>query len=229
MLRASQVGRDMPVGLLLAGWRDQWMKLYLSSFLIGNQKHQLTSLCQGRRAVVVANALDNLSEARMARLAGQQRELRELGFSTEELDLRYYFDEPDSLVKRLDTVDLVWVTGGNAFLLRRAMRQSGFDDCILARKHDDSLVYGGYSAGICVAGTSLRGLHLVDDANATAEGYSSGTLWDGLRLVPYCLAPHYKSDHPESSRIEQVVQFFTRNEIPFVALQDGEVLIEDAS
>ena len=80
-----------------------------------------------------------------------------------------------------------------------------------------------------MAGVSLRGLHLVDDVNVVTEEYSGEVLWDGLCLVPYCLAPHYKSDHPESSRIDQVVEYFIGNKMPFVALRDGEVLIKDAS
>ena len=54
---------------------------------------------------------------------------------------------------------LIWVNGGNVFLLRRAMQQSGLDNVIIERKSDDGFVYSGYSAGACVVGPTLRGAH----------------------------------------------------------------------
>ena len=50
---------------------------------------------------------------------------------------------------------------------------------------------------------------------------------DGLSLVPFCFAPHYRSDHPESELTEKSVEYFIDRKIPFAALRDGEVYIED--
>ena len=61
-------------------------------------------------------------------MAGSQKEaLGNLGFVPEELDLRHYFESPQGLAPALAGRGLIWIIGGNAFLLRRAMRQSGFD------------------------------------------------------------------------------------------------------
>jgi dipeptidase E len=126
----------------------------------------------------------------------------------------------------LNDVGLVWVTGGNSFLLRRAMQQSGFDEYILERRGTDTLVYGGFSAGACVAAPTLRGIHLIDVPEASAEGYANdGVIWDGLGLVPYSVAPHFKSDDSESARVDAMVQYFVENNMPFVTLRDGEVVI----
>jgi peptidase E len=60
--------------------------------------------------------------------------------------------------------DMFWATGGNAFVLRKALQRSGVDQVLDARVRAGSLAYGGSSAGACVAGSTLRGLELIDDA-----------------------------------------------------------------
>lgn len=205
------------------------MHLYLSSFLLGNRASELAPLVRTRKAAVVANALDNIeADVKRGFVHGQVEDLRGLGFQAQELDLRDYFGAPDRLAHRLNDVGLVWVTGGNSFLLRRAMNQSGFDEYVLKNKGTDTLVYGGFSAGACVAAPTLRGVHLVDVPEASAEGYANGVIWDGLGLVPYSIAPHFKSNHSESGRVDAMVQYFVDNNMPFVALRDGEVIISVA-
>jgi dipeptidase E len=204
------------------------MHLYLSSYHIGHEPHRLASMVRSPRALIVANALDNVGDQRTAFVHSQARALASLGIAAEELDLRGYFAAPGGFERRLDGVGLVWVTGGNAFLLRRAMLQSGFDAYLVRRRYDDDLVYGGFSAGACVAGPTLRGLERVDAVDATAAGYADGLVWEGLDLVPYSIAPHYRSAHGESSAVESMVAYWIDHKLPFVALRDGDVIIADA-
>ena len=148
------------------------MHLYLSSFLLGNRAGDLATLVHTQKAAIVANALDHASSSvRREYAEGQILEFSRLGFEAGELDLRDYFDSRRDLSTVLDAVGLVWVTGGNSFLLRRAMKQSGFDAYITEHRASDRLVYGGFSAGACVAGPTLRGLDIVDAPDAWAEGY----------------------------------------------------------
>jgi dipeptidase E len=205
------------------------MHLYLSSFLLGSRLGELTSLVRSPNVLVIANALDHTApQIRAWYLNGQIDALRQLGFDPRELDLRDYFGRGDGLPQRLEDAGLVWVTGGNVFLLRRAMRQSAFDTYIVSRKARDGLVYGGFSAGACVAGPTLRGCELVDEVNATAEGYVGDVVWDGLGLVSRCIAPHYKSDHEDAAGVDRMVNYFEEQGLPFVALRDGEVLVTTA-
>ena len=53
--------------------RDDPVKLYLSSLVIGNEAHRLASLTERRRAVVIANALDNMSSDRQLRVDNCER------------------------------------------------------------------------------------------------------------------------------------------------------------
>jgi dipeptidase E len=206
------------------------MRLYLSSYLLGDEARELAAMVRRPTAVVIANALDHAASAiRESHLRTIVEGLGALGFSTEEVDLRRHFGAPARIETALREAGLVWVNGGNVFLLRRAMRQSGFDRFIAERRREDGLVYGGYSAGACVAGPTLRGAHLVDSRDATAAGYEDGEILDGLGLVPYCIAPHYQSGHPDSRQVDAMVEYYLANKLPFVALRDGEVIITTAA
>ena len=85
------------------------MRLYLSSFRVGEQPEALVSLAgQGRRTAIILNALDNRLAARDEFLLGQTAELQAHGFITEELDLRNFFGKPAELEERLRDIDVVW-------------------------------------------------------------------------------------------------------------------------
>ncbi len=100
------------------------MRLYLSSFELGNRPQRLVALASPRtHASVVVNALDNFPCVRGEWLASQRQALERLGFVVEELDLRNYFGCPERLGAALQGKGLIWINGGNAFVLRRAMRQ----------------------------------------------------------------------------------------------------------
>ncbi|WP_036292423.1 Type 1 glutamine amidotransferase-like domain-containing protein [Methylosinus sp. PW1] len=204
------------------------MRLYLSSFDLGNCPEELVALARGaKEAVVVVNALDNLPEARMKWLNAQTEKLRDLGFTARELDLRDFFGKPSELEESLRGIDVVWINGGNAFILRRAMKQSGFDKQIRAALGRDEIVYAGFSAAAVIVGDSLAGLDIVDRATAVPAGYDPEVVWEGLGLLPYVIAVHFRSDHAESSDVDREIAFFQENRIPYRPLRDGEVLIID--
>lgn len=204
------------------------MKLYLSSFRLGEHPERLVDLLStNKRAAVIVNAIDDVStEARKAMLEAEINDLKTLGIEAEELDLRNYFDKKDQLNDRLATYGMVWIRGGNTFVLRRAYAYSGFDDLLREKLTDKGFVYAGYSAGICILSPSLKGLDIVDNPRIIPPGYKQDIIWDGLAFLNYTFAPHYRSDHPESAGVETEVQYCIDNKILFVALHDGEVIIE---
>jgi dipeptidase E len=107
------------------------------------------------------------------------------------------------------------------------MSQSSLDAVLARKSRDPAFVYAGYSAGSCVMGTTLRGVDLVDDPTVVPTGYSDAPVWEGLNFVPFAIAPHYRSQHPESDVMEDVIDAFIRNKIPFIALRDGEAYVSD--
>lgn len=208
------------------------MKLYLSSDGLGDNADDLANLVSGgNRIGVIRNSLDfsNIQERLNAGRDREFGELREIGLVPEEIDLRDFFDAQDDLRSVVGQLDALWVVGGNTFILRRAMRQSGFDSVLHDRAEDDRFVYAGYSAGVCVLAPTLKGIHLVDDPEEISEGYAKEVVWDGLGVIPFCIAPHYRSDHPESEMIEKAVEYFIEHKMLFIALHDGDVYIGDTS
>jgi dipeptidase E len=205
------------------------MRLYLSSFRLGNKPSELVRLLKGRqRTAMILNADDyKNAEDRGASLERESDDLRGIGLEPIELDLRDYFGKSSELRARLPSFDLLWVRGGNSFILRRALRQSGGDVVIKDLLARDGLVYGGYSAGAVVLTPSLRGVELVDDPNVVPEGYNAPIIWDCLGILAYQLLPHYKSDHPESADTDRSLEYLVDNHIPFVALRDGEAIVRD--
>jgi len=193
---------------------------------MGNQSEKLVELVEGgKNVVIVLNSRDHKGEKRNEYLADETKAFNELGFNVEELDLRKFFGKEKELEEFLRKKDLVWVDGGNTFLLRRAMKKSGFDNVIKKLLKEDSITYGGFSAGVVVLQQSLHSLDMVDNPNNISEGYESEIVWEGLGLLDFNVAVHYRSDHPESALVEKEVEYCKNNNIPYKTLSDGEVII----
>jgi dipeptidase E len=210
------------------------MRLYLSSHRFGDRMDLLLGMVgQGGRVGVISNAADSIPRADrenyLRNIHNPAAELRAHGLDVTDLDLRDYFGRPDALEEALGRLDLVWVVGGNTFLLRRAMRQSGFDVVGKKRIAEDKLIYGGFSAGAIVACPSLKGIELMDDPNTLAEGYDPEVIRDGLGLVSFHIVPHYESDHHESEAAGRTAAWMLDQAMPYRTMGDGDVLIRDAA
>jgi dipeptidase E len=206
------------------------MKFYLSSFKIGNEESKLIEMTKNgnKKVAYIHNALDFATdlERRKNSDAADISDLERLGFIVDILDLKEYFNNSEELEEKLKHYDILWVRGGNTFVLAQAMRLSGFDEIVKKYfRNNKDIVYGGYSAGICILGPTLRGIHLADDPYQKPYGEEYETIWDGLSILDYSIAPHYKSDHKESEDIDKTIEYMIDNKILFKALRDGEVII----
>lgn len=195
------------------------MRVYLSSFRLGDHSHRLLELAGGgRRVALIGNALD--AEPDNLRQAGVAREIDELSsldFAVTEVDLRNGTEATEQLL----TADVIWVRGGNVFVLRRALSDSGADAVIVDLLDRDAVVYAGYSAGACVLAPHLHGLEGVDAVAAVPE-----PIWDGLAVLDRPFVPHVRSpDHPETRACDAVSAHMTRAGQPHWALSDGDVLV----
>jgi dipeptidase E len=205
------------------------MRLYLSSFRMGGCPEQLVELARGgRRAAVIANATDvYAAEDRADAVEREMDALAALGFEAEEVDLRRYFDGAD-VHSDLQRYDVVWVRGGDVFTLRYTLARSGADEAIVSLLHGDAVVYGGYSAGPCVLGPTLRGLERVDNPEYLKLLYGEEPLWAGLGVLDFCVVPHVDSpDHPESPACNLLAEHYRQAGTPHRSLRDGDVLIVD--
>ena len=171
------------------------MRLYLASHNLGPYTNELLKLVgEGRKAFFIENARDYYPDEKRANdLQEKLAMLSELGFEVEELNLRDYFGEPDKLRNFIDShkPDLIYVSGGNVFLLATAYRLSGFDEILREDLANDKYVYGGFSAGTMVICKTVRFYghdHLVPER--VLEIYGVDAVLDGVGLVDYQLVPH---------------------------------------
>ncbi len=203
------------------------MKLYLSSFQLGDHPDRLASLVgPNKKTAIIMNAGDAFGDSERPKyLAKYTQDLMSIGLIGEELDLRKFFGKSAQLEQEMRKFGLIWAVGGNSFNLLRAMHWSGFNKILPKLLQDFDLVYGGFSAGTCVVTPSLRGIELVDDPNSIPANYSPEIILDGLGLVEFHIAPHYKSPHPESAAIDKVVAYFEENRMKYETLVDGQAII----
>lgn len=205
------------------------MKFYLSSYKLGNEIAKLKELipAENKKTAYISNALDFSDDLERRKKSEQSdiEQLKELNLDIEIIDLRNYFNKQSDLKEELAKFGVIWVRGGNLFVLRQAMKLSGFDNILKNLIERSNILYGGYSAGVCVLAPTLKGMDLVDDPTAKPYGDKSKVIWDGLGILSYSIIPHYRSDHPESKNAEKAVEYMIENKILFKALKDGEVII----
>ena len=203
------------------------MKLYLSSYKLGNEVERLKELLPANKKVAfIPNALDFAVDlARRAQSEqGDIEQLEKLGLTVERIDLREYFGQAGVLREKINECGLCWVRGGNVFVLRQAMKLSGFDEIIKSKVTDSNFLYGAYSAGVCVLAPTLHGYELVDDSKVTPYG-DLPLEWNGLNLIDYAVLPHFQSEHEESEQVTLAVEYMKENRLPYKTLRDGEVII----
>lgn len=206
------------------------MDLYLSSYKLGNKTTYLKKWIEEKnnnKILLIKNARDAKEQNNQEKdvINQDKKMLEQIGFDVTILDLKKFFYKSTDLKKFINNnYKAFCVIGGNVFVLRQAMKLSGFDLYLKENCKNNDLLYIGYSAGSCVLASSLKGLELVDEE---INPYNSNVIiYDGIKLIDYSIAPHYKSNHKESKLIDGLVEFFENNKIKYKAIKDGEVIIE---
>ncbi|AUP79217.1 Type 1 glutamine amidotransferase-like domain-containing protein [Flavivirga eckloniae] len=207
------------------------MKYYLSSYKFGNKIEELKKLIPDNNRIGHINNSRDWVGSDLERANKHQNEeiefLNGIGFKAEPLDLKMYFHKKDDLRNKLNSLGALWVSGGNTFVLRMAMKLSGFDEIFKELKNKTDFLYGGYSAGICILSDSLKSIENVDDPNNFPYEEIDKPIYEGLGIYNYSFMPHYDSDHFESEAIGKEIQRCIDNKWLFKALRDGDVIIEE--
>ena len=204
------------------------MKLYLSSQKLGDHVTQLIQLCgENKNIAVIANGLDDKSDGyRKERVRIEIENLKSIGLIPEELDLRSYFNNSEGLQNFLSKKSMVWVRWGSAFILNRAMIQSGFSSIGIEMIKSSKLVYAGYSAALIVATTDLSGTEMVDDPMLIRDGYSKNiNPFSGLGLIDFYLIPHIDSKEVWAKNIPLCVKKLQKKKLKVITLKDGESFV----
>jgi dipeptidase E len=127
----------------------------------------------------------------------------------------------DELSAALDAADVLYVTGGNTFMLLHHMRRSGLAE-LLPSRLAAGLLYAGVSAGSVVVGPDCEPVSEIDDLDAVRELESTA----GLGLVDFVVLSHYgaEEDMPLFQRMSE--RFQDRYEI--VTLTDEQAVRVEA-
>ncbi len=202
------------------------MKYYLSSYELGNRTEDLKRLALKGKIGYVPNARDYTTadpDKKVKRSDKDMASLNQLGLEVEFLDLQKYFGKREEIKNKLKDLGAIFISGGNVFVLRQAMKLCGLDE-ILKELLDTDFLYSGYSAAGCVLASSLKGMEIVDPLD-TPYNDQNEILWDGLGLLNFRFMPHWDSNHPESSDIDKEIAYCEKNNISYKAIRDGEVIV----
>ncbi len=203
------------------------MRLYLSSENVGDHAERLVRMVGDKKRVAyIPNARDFWEDkiASDEKTQTHRQQFQDLGFDFDVFDLKKYFGEKKLSVDMFKDFGLIWAPGGNTFLLRRAMHDSGLDEVLMELLGKDALVYGGSSAGAIISTPSLHGTDIGDRPQDVEQIYGKEILWDGLGLINVYLSVHVGTEWflEESKRVSQ---YFEHKNLPFIELQDGHVLV----
>ena len=126
----------------------------------------------------------------------------------------------EAFAETLDSLDAVYVAGGETFALLEALRSNGTGD-VLAERVRAGLPYIGCSAGSIVAGPSITPAELMDD-RAGAPALDSD---DGLNLIDEVVIPHADGKLPPypPELIERIVAAYGES-YPLLTLHDDQAL-----
>ncbi|MDI9897614.1 Type 1 glutamine amidotransferase-like domain-containing protein [Rhodococcus sp. IEGM 1381] len=207
------------------------MKLFLSSYRFGGHSDAFVQLTgPPSDLAVIANASDAWpAAARDSSLRSEFGPLRALGYRPAEVDLREYAGRPAAFERALEGFGAVWVRGGNTFVLRAQLARSGADKILIERVRGNSIAYGGYSAGACVAAPSLIGVEDADDPGEVRPATGIDTLWDGLNLVDFSIVPHLNSVLDNNDSGWATLQRLRRDGVDCHGLTDEQAIVVDVS
>lgn len=170
---------------------------------------------------VIYNAHDAYDpEIRERKYSNFKSFLKDEGIQFFDLDLRKYFGKPDELEKQLSKADVLWLNGGNTFVLREALAKSGLDT-LLPKLLSNGLTYAGDSAGAIVAGPTLVGFEKADDPTKVHD-----VIWDGLKLTSVIVLPHWGDPNFQKS-LEEIEQVYKNSSYQTARLNNQQALLID--
>lgn len=203
------------------------MILYLSSQKFGNNISLLKDWIEdhNNKLLLIFNALDAKSEEKINNNINEDINLlKQIGFDIKVIDLKDYFGKQEDLKNEFIKYSTYCVMGGNVFVLRQAMKYSGFDEFLLEISNNPNYMYIGYSAGSCVLCNNLTILDIVDEPISFYK--NSDVIYDGIGLIDYLIIPHYKSNYHKSYLIDETVEKCKKENIEFKTITDGDVIIK---
>ncbi|MCC6705860.1 MAG: dipeptidase PepE [Thermomicrobiales bacterium] len=118
----------------------------------------------------------------------------------------------------LESVDCVFVGGGNSFRLLKNLHERALIEPVRAMASAGTLKYMGSSAGTNMACPSIRTTNDMPIVQPPS--------FESFGLIPFQINPHYLDPDPASShmgetREKRIEQFHEENDVPVLGLREG--------
>lgn len=192
------------------------MKLLLTSAGITNKSIE-NSLVQligkpvGEASIAIIPTAANVEEGDKGWFFGQFAPLFQVGFASVDF---VDFTAPDcDWRSRLDTADILFVSGGNTYYLLDQARKTGFDEWLLSVLEEK--VYVGVSAGSILVCPTIE-VAGIEPGDPNLPGLTDLT---GLGVVDFWLEPHC-----DEARFEVMKRWSEDQQKPLYALDDESAL-----
>lgn len=207
------------------------MRLFLASYQFGAHYDRFAALIgEPGPVAVIPNACDAFADARQTAVGIDLTMLQRLGFRPDVLDLQDFVGRPEALRRALRRFGLVWVRGGNTFVLRAQFARSAADLVLPELLASDNLSYAGYSAGACLLTPDLHGLEIADDPTEVLPTCGIEPIWQGLGLVDHRIVPHVGSPDTDPTGVcQQLVDSYRGEGVAHWALTDNDVVVVDGN
>lgn len=142
-------------------------------------------------------------------------------FADEVIDVNARDLTADSFGRILDSLDAVYVAGGETFMLLEALRSNGTGE-VLTERVRQGLPYIGCSAGSIIAGPTITPAELMDDRTA-APALDGDT---GLHLIEQVVVPHADGKLPPYplELIARTLSVYAEHAV-LVPLRDDQALL----
>ncbi|MFF1946447.1 Type 1 glutamine amidotransferase-like domain-containing protein [Rhodococcus qingshengii] len=150
----------------------------------------------------------------------ERKQLATLGYSLTDIAAGDH-DQASTFRSVLDSLDAIYVAGGNTFVLLSALRRNGTGD-VLVEKVRAGLPYIGSSAGSIITGPSIEPASLMDDPTDAPDLIDRA----GLALVSTVVIPHADGALPPypPELITQIKETY-ETDYPLIFVNDDQALL----
>lgn len=145
--------------------------------------------------------------------------LKNMGYKI--IDIEISTESKKEIVEKLNTIDALYVAGGNCFYLLQQIKQKNVLNEL--RDFADKKIYIGASAGSCIACPSIEYVYNLDDRNAAPLL----TDYHSLNLINAHILPHYKNGNEYDALIDKTIA--ENPNLKFIVLTDSQAVIVNSN
>lgn len=172
------------------------------------------------KAVFIDTAAGMYDKSEAEWLLGDRRALEEAGFSVSDYTL--VGKTKAELLKDLSDIDLIFVAGGNTFLLLEHAQKSGFIELLQENAFPDA-TYVGSSAGSVLLSNDINIIRYLDDPKVANVSSTKGA-----GIIDFVFLPHWGSEY-FAKRYQELFTAAYSEGTSLFTLTDDQYLVVDGS